>query len=83
MPDKEELKRAMSAFKKRLKLYRQDDESKLGGRGLTGGRVSGIVGVKLPDGFPPEVWEELVKKGKLHPEGGGTYSLGQPGQSPE
>ena len=75
MAEKEELKRAMSAFKKRLKLYRQDDESKLGGRGMTGGRVSGIVGIKPPDGFPPEIWEELVTKGKLRSEGSGTYSI--------
>ncbi len=77
MTEKEELKRAMSAFKKRLKLYRQDDESRLGGRGLTAGRTSGIVGIKPPDGFPPGVWEELVQAGKLRSEGGGTYSLVQ------
>lgn len=75
MAEKEELKRAMSAFKKRLKLYRQDDESRLGGRGMTGGRVSGIVGIKPPDGFAPEIWEELVEKGKLRSEGSGTYSI--------
>ncbi len=75
--EKEELKRALGAFKKRLKLYRQDDESKLGGRGLTSGRTSGIVGIKPPDGFPPEVWDELVEKGRLAKEPGGLYSIVQ------
>ena len=32
-PSKEELKRAIKAFKKRLKLTRLDDESKIGGFG--------------------------------------------------
>ena len=77
MADKQELKQALGRFKKRLKLYRQDDESMLGRGGLTGGRVSGIIGIKPPDGFPPEIWDELVEKGKLKREAGGLYSLVQ------
>ena len=65
--DKEELKRALKAFKKRIKLLRRDDESKLGGGAFTGGRKSGIVGIVPPEGFPPEIWTALVAKGRLKP----------------
>lgn len=75
MTDKPELKQALGKFKKRLKLYRLDDESSIGGQGLTTGRTSSIVGIKPPDGFPPEIWEELVQQGRLKSEGGGRYSL--------
>ncbi len=66
-PTKEELKRALKAFKKRLKLLRRDDESKLGGGAFTSGRSSGIVGIVPPEGFSAEVWEALVTKGRLRP----------------
>ncbi|OHB75583.1 MAG: hypothetical protein A2Z34_07120 [Planctomycetes bacterium RBG_16_59_8] len=75
MTDKPELKVALGKFKKRLKLYRLDDESAMGGHGFTAGRSSNIVGIKPPDGFPQEVWDELVAQGKLKAEGGGLYSL--------
>ena len=64
-PTKEELKRALKAFKKRLKLYRQDDESTIGGGALSGGRSSSIVGIRLPDGFPDEVWKALEAKNRI------------------
>jgi hypothetical protein len=69
----DERKRAYKAFKKRLKLARLDDESRLS----SGGKTSRIAGITPPSGFPPEVWEELVAEGKLRREGGGTYSLAQ------
>lgn len=72
MASDEELKRAMKAFKKRLKLARLDDESGLS-RG--GGKKSGISGIAPPTGHPPGIWEELVGKGKLKREMAGTYSL--------
>jgi hypothetical protein len=68
----EELKRALKAFKKRLKLARLDDESGLS-RG--GGKKSGITGISPPTGHAPGIWEELVAKGKLRREMSGTYSL--------
>ena len=64
MPTKDELKRALKALKKRLKLYRQDDESKIGGM-LTKGQSSGIIGIKLPDGHAEETWAELEAKGRI------------------
>lgn len=65
-PSKEELTRALKAFKKRLELYRRDDESSgaFGGK-LTGGRSSGIVGITPPEGFAPEVWQELEARGRI------------------
>lgn len=71
MATEEELKRAYKAFKKRLKLARLDDESRLS----QSPRASRIAGITPPNGFPPGIWEELVAAGKLKREGGGTYSM--------
>ena len=62
---KETLKRAMKALKKRLKLARLDDESRLGRNPLTKGGHSGVFAVKPPDQYPPEVWESLVAAGRV------------------
>jgi hypothetical protein len=72
MATEEERKRALKAFKKRLKLTRLDDESGLS-RG--GGKKSGITGITPPTGHPPGIWEELVNLGKLKREMSSTYSL--------
>lgn len=75
-PSKDELKRALQAFKKRLKLYRRDDESKLGGGAFTSGKASGIVGIRLPDGHRPEVWAALEAKQRIRRiPGTQTYEL--------
>jgi hypothetical protein len=71
-----ELKQALTAFKKRIKLTRLDQESKLGGnRPTTSGKKSDIAGIMPPGQFRREVWEELVKQGKLKSLGGGFYTL--------
>ncbi len=72
MATDEERKRALKAFKKRLKLTRLDDESGLS-RG--GGKQSGITGITPPSGHPPGIWEELVTLGKLRRDMSNTYSL--------
>ena len=74
-PDKEEVKRAFKAFKKRLKLTRLDAESNIGGGPLSSGRKSDIVAITPPGQFPQAVWDELVKQGRLKKMGGGTYEL--------
>jgi hypothetical protein len=74
-PTPQELKAAFKAFKKRLKLTRLEDESRIGGSPLSGGRSSGIVAIMPPHEFPPAVWEELVRQGKLKNAGHGTYGL--------
>jgi hypothetical protein len=71
----EKLKGALKAFKKRLKLTRLDDESSLRGGHTTSGRSSSIVAITPPNDYPLEVWEELVKQGKLKKAGHGTYEL--------
>ena len=75
VPTPEELKKAFKAFKKRLKLTRLDAESSLGGGPLGSSRRSEIVAIQPPGQFPPAVWEELVKQGKLKRAGQGTYEL--------
>ncbi|MFH2000586.1 MAG: hypothetical protein ABIK28_12945 [Planctomycetota bacterium] len=74
-PSKEELKQALKAFKKRLKLMRLDDESRIGGGSMSGGNKSGIVAVRPPNQFPKSIWDELVKQGKLKEAGNGLYEL--------
>ena len=77
-PTKEELKAALKAFKKRLKLTRLEEESKLTRRPTTSGQASGIVAIMPPGQWPQAVWDELVKQGRLRKVGGGTYELGEP-----
>lgn len=64
---------AMKAFRKRLKLTRLDQESKLGGRYTSGGKKSGIDGITPPTEFPAEVWRALEAAGKLRRTAGGLY----------
>ena len=45
---------------------------------MTGGHASAIVGIMPPDQFRKEIWEELVRQGKLKRAGNGMYALGQP-----
>ncbi len=72
---KEELERAMHAFKKRLKLARLADESKLGGRKLTPGHKSEIAAILPPDEYPMEMWQALEQLGQLKHTGHGFYAL--------
>ena len=73
---KDERRRAMKAFKKRLKLVQRDDESSSLGGPLSSGKKSGIIGIVPPPGFPPEIWEALVEKGRIkRVQGTRTYEL--------
>jgi hypothetical protein len=74
-PSSDELKHALKAFKKRLKLTRLNDESRLGNRAMTGGHKSAVVAIMPPREFPRGVWEELVRQGRLKPAGSGFYQL--------
>ena len=71
----EELKKALKAFKKRLKLARLDDESRLGHGPMSSGQKDKIVSIQAPTGFGREIWEELVEKGFLKRDGVGFYEL--------
>jgi aryl-alcohol dehydrogenase-like predicted oxidoreductase len=71
----EELKKALKAFRKRLKLTRLDYESRLGYGPMSKGGDSGITAIPPPNQFPAAVWEELVRQGKLKYVGQGLYEL--------
>ena len=74
-PTPQELKAAMKAFKRRLKLTCLDDQSRIGVGPMSSGRQSGIVGITPPDQFPQAVWDELARQGKLKRVGSGLYEL--------
>ncbi|MEM8757169.1 MAG: hypothetical protein AAGF47_05230 [Planctomycetota bacterium] len=69
---------AMRAFKKRLKLAKLNDESRLGGRYTSGGKTSAIGAIQPPDGFPAAMWPALVAEGRLRDAGQGFYALPSP-----
>ena len=69
----DELRRAMKAFKKRLKLSRLDAESGLGHGPMTGGSNAGIISIVPPNQYPQAVWDELVRLGRLKYSGQGLY----------
>ena len=76
MPSNEEdLRKALKAFKKRIKLARLDDESRLGHGPMSSGTQDRIVSIQPPAGFGREIWEELVEKGYLKRDGQGFYEL--------
>ena len=70
----ENLKRAMKAFKKRLKLTQLDEDSSLSG-GPFGHGKSQILAIQAPNQYPRQVWEKLVEMGRLRRAGGGLYEL--------
>jgi hypothetical protein len=73
-PTKEQLKQGLKAFRKRLKLTQLDEDSRLTRSPLSSGKAK-IMAISPPDQFPQEVWDELVKQGKLKKAGYGTYEL--------
>jgi hypothetical protein len=70
----EELRKALKAFKKRLKLTQLEEDSRLGHSPLTGAKTT-IVSIQPPAGFGREIWEELAEKGYLTRDGVGFYGL--------
>lgn len=73
--DRAVLKRAMKAFRKRLKVTLLDAESSVAGGPMSAGRHSNIVGIVPPERYPREVWDELVRQKRLVDDGRGTYEL--------
>ena len=74
----EDLSAAMRAFRKRLKLARLNDESRLGSKQLTGGKKSDIDAIEPPTDFPRAIWKVLVRNGKLIDTGRGFYADADP-----
>jgi hypothetical protein len=73
--DRDVLKRALKAFRKRLKIVRLDSESTIGGGPMSSGRESSIVGVRPPDQYPQDVWDELARQKRLIAGHDGVYEL--------
>ena len=73
-PD-EELRKAMKAFRRRLKLTRLDHESKLGHSPLTSGKDAAFDSILPPMEFPDELWKVLAARGELEAAGRGFYML--------
>jgi hypothetical protein len=71
----EDLKKALKAFKKRIKLARLDDESRLSHGPMSGGGKEKIMSIQPPSGFGRDIWEELAGKGLLKRDGIGFYEL--------
>ena len=71
------LRRAMKAFKKRLKLTALDEDSRLGRGALTGG-AKGVCAIQPPNQFSLAVWEELRRQGRIRNSGQGLYELPKP-----
>ncbi len=78
----EYLKKALKAFKKRLKLTRLDEESSLGGGPFSKGGNSGIIAIQPPREYPHAVWEKLVEQGRLRSAGSGMYELTEDPNTP-
>ena len=68
MVDKQMVKAAYKAFKKRLNITQLVQDSKWQHQQLTGGSTCTIVAINAPLDldFPPTVWNELVKLGRLN-----------------
>lgn len=75
MPSSEEdLKKALKAFRKRIKMQQLEEDSRLGHSPLTGSKTK-IVSIQPPLGFGKEIWEELADQGFLKRDGRGFYEL--------
>ncbi|MBC8329191.1 MAG: hypothetical protein ISR76_09740 [Planctomycetes bacterium] len=74
-PDRAVLKRALKAFRQRIKLQQLDDESGLGGGPFSGGRKSRILAIRPPSQYPAEVWEELDHQRRIRHTGEGFFQL--------
>ncbi len=73
--DEVNLKRAMKAFRRKIKTLRRDDESRLGSRYVTYGRTSNIAAITPPTEYPMPVWEKLAELGRIKKAGQGTFEL--------
>ena len=70
-----DLKRALKAFRKRLKITVLDAESSIGGGPMSSGRQSAIIAITPPERYPRSVWDELVRQDRLLDAKAGMYEL--------
>jgi len=74
-PDAETCRRALRAFRKRAKLTRLDDDSKLGRGPLSKGTDQSPTAIIPPAEWPGAVWQQLARDGRLRYVGDGMYEL--------
>lgn len=75
MPFEEaELKKALVAFRKRVKMLQLEQDSKLGRSPLTGKKEE-VMAIRPPSGFGTEIWRELALQGHLKDDGQGFYTM--------
>lgn len=73
--DRDVLTRALRAFRKSLKVTRLDAESSLGGGPFSSGRHSQIAGMRPPERYSRDVWDELARQKRLLSVGHGIFEL--------
>ena len=71
----ETLRKAMKAFRRRVKLTKLDQESKLGVGPMSSGRTAEFESIIPPHEFPAAVWKALAADGRLEDTGRGFYKL--------
>jgi hypothetical protein len=73
LPERDQavLRRAMNAYKKRLKILRVDDEASSSRNPLSRGARSAISGIRPPEAYGEDVWALLVAHGRLRDAGHG------------
>lgn len=69
------LREAMRAYRKRMKLTRLDQESKLARSPLSSGKDADFDAIIPPNQYPSEVWRALVARGELESTGQGFYKV--------
>ncbi len=77
LPDfpNDQLRDAMKAFRRRIKLTKLDHESKLGRSPLTSGKNADFDSILPPREFPDDLWKVLVQRGELEQLGYGFYRI--------
>ncbi len=78
VPDAATCRKAFQAFRKRAKLTRLDDESKLGRGPLSKGGDRSLSAIAPPAEWPDAVWQELIRQGRIRYLGHGLYDLPKP-----
>jgi hypothetical protein len=71
----EQLRDAMKAFRRRVKLTKLDHESKLGRSPLSTGKDADFDSIMPPREFPEDIWKVLVQRGELEQLGYGFYRI--------
>lgn len=71
----QQLRDAMKAFRRRVKLTKLDHESKLGRSPLTTGKDADFDSIMPPREFPEDIWKVLVQRGQLEQLGYGFYRI--------